>query len=416
MAVSLLLLAVLTIPSFAAGEGQWTAEIGGLEEDIWFSKYGNVYVDCPAETVMEHASYGDLLQVSFLDQTLTVPLVPAYSYVESGSAAAVVKQDEAGTPTGYLLLAVNMGNFAQTYGIAKRVETPAGEGTWEPLAGVQIPLSVTLEVAEKGGYLAQYYAHGLTRTNQREDYPHLEEEAFANFRMIRTTGMAEGRLYRTSSPIDPELGRNRYADAALERAGVTIILNLADSRQEAEAYEGFADTYYAAQRVLYLDLGVDVSAPEFQTGLAEGLRFLAEHKGVYAIHCTEGKDRAGFTAALLECLMGATAEEVVADYMTTYFNYYGVEPLSETYEVIRRDNIRKILADAFAVEDIYAADLAAEAEEYLRAAGLQEGEIRALQRNLGGETESSPWVWYFVFGALGGVAGVLILRRRNRTR
>ena len=62
------------------------------------------------------------------------------------------------------------------------------------------------------------------------------------------------------------------------------------------------------------------------------------------------------------------------------------------------------------------ADVAAEAEEYLRAAGLQEGEIRALQRSLGGETESSPWVWYFVFGALGGVAGVLILRRRNRTR
>ncbi len=68
-------------------------------------------------------------------------------------------------------------------------------------------------------------------------------------------------------------------DAALKQAGVNVIMNLANSQEEAEAYEGFADTYYSGQKVIYLNLGVDFSAPEFQKGLAEGLRFFAANKG-----------------------------------------------------------------------------------------------------------------------------------------
>ncbi|MBQ2739133.1 MAG: tyrosine-protein phosphatase [Oscillibacter sp.] len=418
VALRLLLLVMLTIPAFAAGEGQCTAVIGGLEEDLWFSKYGNVYTDCTAEKLMGEAgfSYGDLVRVSFLDQSVTMPLMPDYSYVESGSPVMIVKRNEAGVPVGNLSLAVNMGNFAERYGIAKRVEDPSVGWHWETMGDTRIPVLVMLEMEEKGGCLDQYHAHGLSRTNEREDYPHLDDPAFANFRMIRTTGIGEGILYRTSSPIDPELGRNCYADAALESAGVTVIMNLADNLQEAEACEGFGDSYYASQKVIYLDLGVDVSSREFQEGLARGLRFFAENRGVYAIHCTEGKDRAGFAAALLECLMGASAQEVVEDYMTTYFNYYGVEPGTETYEVIVRDNIQKILAAAFAVEDIRTADLVREAEEYLQEIGLEEAEITALRTNLRGEEETESWVWIVALGTMVGLAGILIWRKRNGPR
>ena len=48
-------------------------------------------------------------------------------------------------------------------------------------------------------------------------------------------------------------------DAALKQAGVNVIMNLANSQEEAEAYEGFADTYYSGQKVIYLNLGVDLS-------------------------------------------------------------------------------------------------------------------------------------------------------------
>ncbi len=81
--------------------------------------------------------------------------------------------------------------------------------------------------------------------------------------------------------------------------------------------------------------------------------------------------------------MGATADEVIADYMVTYYNYYGVEPGSGQYEAIARGNILKNLAASFGVEDIRQADLTACAEEYLRAIGLTDDAIAVLKANLG---------------------------------
>ena len=139
------------------------------------------------------------------------------------------------------------------------------------------------------------------------------------------------------------------SDAAIEAAGVKTIVNLADNAADAAAFEGFADTYYAGQKVVYLSLGVDFQAADFQAGLANGLRHMAANKGPYLIHCTEGKDRAGFVTALLECYMGATYDEVITDYMRTFINYYGVEPGSEKYDAIAKSNIIKSLQQAFGV-------------------------------------------------------------------
>ena len=248
------------------------------------------------------------------------------------------------------------------------------------------PVEVTYTLAEKEGYMAEYILHELTRTNNREDYAQLTDEEFANFRVIDTTGIKEDTLYRTSSPINPELGRNTYADAALEKAGVTVIMNLADDEETAKSYEGFEDSYYSNQKVIYLNLGVDFAADDFKAGLAKGLRFFAENEGVYAVHCTEGKDRAGFVSALLECLTGATYEEVVEDYMLSYINYYGVEKGSDKYNAIAQSNIIKTLQNAFGVDDLSKADLAAEAAEYIKSLGLTDQEIEQLKINLCGST------------------------------
>ena len=91
-----------------------------------------------------------------------------------------------------------------------------------------------------------------------------------------------------------------------------------------------------------------------------------------------------FTSALLECLMGATADEVVADYMETYINYYGLEKGTEKYDAVVNSNIVKTLAAAFGVEDIFAADLAAEARAFvLEELGLSQNEVDALMSKLG---------------------------------
>ncbi len=363
--------------------------VGGLENNVWTTQYGNIYCDCTAEKFIAMGfTWGDLVKVKFLDQELVLPVVPTYAYVDSGKAAIIMGKTDTGAPTGYLSFAINMGNFAQTYGIAAKQTDEDGNWWWTANEGVTFPMEITFELAEAGGYMAEYLLRELQRTNVREDYAGLTDEEFANFRAIATTGMGAGVLYRSSSPINPELGRNAYADAAIKNAGVKTIVNLADSSGDAVGYEGFAESYYAQQNIIYLSLGVDFQSADFQKGLAEGLRFMAANKGPYLIHCTEGKDRAGFVSALLECFMGASYEEVVADYMVTYYNYYGVEKGSEKYNAFAESNIIKSLQQAFGVADLAAADLKAEAAEYLKAIGLTDSETAALRTNLSASSAS----------------------------
>lgn len=414
------------IPPEKTDDGKIT--IGGLDANVWMTKYGNVYTDCKAEDFMGKLGFawGDLVTVKFLDKTLTLPVVPTYSYVDSGKPAVIVEKDADGKPTGYVSMAINMGNFAETYELAKKHTNEDKTWYWTAWEGVTYPVEVTFKMAEKGGYMAEYIMHDLQRTNDRADYPNLSDAEFGNFRNIATAGMGKDVLYRGSSPINPELGRNTYVDAALKQAGVNVIMNLANSQEEAEAYEGFADTYYSGQKVIYLNLGVDFSAPEFQKGLAEGLRFFAANKGTYYVHCTEGKDRAGFVSALLECLMGATYDEVVADYMVTYYNYYGVEPGTDKYNAIANSNIIKTLQNAFGVEDLSKADLQKGAKGYMKAIGLTDAEITDLMVNLGyvapvePVTPSKPAtgdagiVVYLGLGVMALAGGVLVAKKKEQ--
>ena len=361
------------------------------------AKYGNVYTDCEAQTFFDQGyTWGDVVTVKFLNVELELPVVPTFSYVDQGTAGVFVNKDaETGAPTGRVFLAINMGDFATTYGLATKTTNEDKTYFWTAVEGVEFPVPVSITMKEAGGYAAEMMIRDINRTNNREDYPELSNAEFANFRQITTTGMGE-QLYRGSSPINPEIGRNTYADAALADAKATVIMNLANDQATAEAYEGFADTYYSKQNVIYLNLGVDFQAADFQAGLANGLRFFAQNEGVYYVHCTEGKDRAGFVSALLECLMGASFEEVVADYLKTYQNYYTVvdgkqQPLSqETLDAIANSNIIKTLQTAFGVEDLKTADLAAEAEGYLTEIGLTAEEIAALKLNLGPKAVTEP--------------------------
>ncbi len=359
--------------------------IGGTELNLWFTKYGNVYCDCTVAhfTGTEDNGLGfqvgDIVTLEFLGNKIQLPVVNNYTDVDSGKAAVKLGSNQ------YVELFVNMGSFAQTYGLASITKDAAGNYIVTPAEGVTFPVELKFEMYEKGGYWDEYVMHQLKRTDKREDYPKLSDAEFANFRNVATTGMGKDKLYRGSSPINPELARNAYADAALKAAGVTVIMNLADSEAAAKAYAGFDQTYYSGQKVIYLNLGVDFTAPDFQKGLAEGLRFFAANKGTYYVHCTEGKDRAGFVSALLECLMGATYDEVVADYMTTYYNYYGVDKDKETekYNTIANSNIIATLQRAFGVKDLSKADLQAGAKGYMKNIGLSDAEISALMVNLG---------------------------------
>ncbi len=222
------------------------------------------------------------------------------------------------------------------------------------------------------------------RTNNREDYS--SDEVFANFRMIQMGDIAEGVLYRTSSPINPELGRNTFADDLIKEAGVKTIVNLADCSKSMKEYEGYDNTYYSKQDIVALNMGVDMYSEEALGDLKNGLEFMAEHKGPYAFHCTEGKDRAGYFAFLLEALMGANLREIVGDYMKSFENYYFVLGDSEQWSKIAESNIEKDVIKLTGATDIFEAgdmDLQAAAEKYiLETIGLSQENLDALKANL----------------------------------
>ena len=328
------------------------------------SKYGNVTTSIP-EAIFAGAGYevGDILNVTIGETTIQAPYGTGYSNVDTGKPIVLTDGE-----TGCIAVAINMGNFAETYGVA--VDDTV----------------ISFSMGEKAGYLEEYEIRNIDalRTNVREDYA--SDEVFANFRNVTVGDLAEGVLYRSSSPVNPELGRNTYADALIEKAGVKTVINLADSQEEMEAYEGYGESYYATLKVLPLDMGVDFTAEDFNAKLKTGLEFLTANEGPYLIHCTEGKDRAGFVNTLLAAVMGASQEEIVNDYMLSFENYYGVEHGSDRWNRIARSNVIANLITIAGVEDEAAlekADLKAAAEAYLvETVGLTAEQVTALQETL----------------------------------
>ena len=373
----------LALPASAADT---PAELTATAEAANIQKYGNVTLSLKCDELKAAGyAFGDVVTVKFLDQSLDIPFCNNYSDVDSGSPALFARNADE-----YAVVAINMGDFATTYGIATKTTNEDQTFVWNYNEGVEGPVSFTVSLKEAGGYYDEYVMHQLSYTNERADYPELTDEQFANFRAVTTTGVGKGTLYRTASPVNPENNRNTYADAAIKAAGVTVVMNLADDADTVKGYEGYADSYYSTTKYIALNMGVDFAAEDFQAKLAEGLKFFAENPGVYAVHCTEGKDRAGFVTALLECLMGAGYDEVVADYMVTFYNYYGVTKDEARYDVIANSNIVKSLQRAFDVEDLKTADLGTEALEYMKAIGLSDDSLAALKANLAADASAEP--------------------------
>ena len=364
----LLVLAVVmmavTVSVTAVAAGHNTVE-GKVEE---VQKYGNLTMDInPSEFYDAGFELGDMLKVTVGDKELEMPFVTDYSDVDTNNL--LVRHDK---DADIIVVAINMGDFAKEY-------------------DVEVGDKLSFKMEEKEGYLSGYLLHQLDRTNKRSDYT--LDSVYANFRSIATTGINPGVVYRASSPINNELNRAKYADELSEAVGIKTVINLSDSKEKAEEYmaeQGKTADYYKSLyedgNVITLDMGVDVNGEYFGEKLAEGLRFMIENEGPYLIHCTEGKDRAGFTAALLEALMGASVDEIKDDYMKSFENYYKIEKGSEKYKAIVESNIMvtltTVLANRNKGADISNVDFQTAAESYLLDIGLDWQEITQLKSRL----------------------------------
>lgn len=386
--IVLALLALLMSVGAAPQAGSDAGEVPAIEATILeISKYGNVVLSISPDS-MKALGYepADLVLVQIGSAAMEMPIGTSYTDADSGEPVCCWKTS-ASKGVEEVVLAINGGNLTKELGIAEYEKIEEAPGfTWNLIGGLELPVTVSISMVQKQGYADEYQMHQLggTRSNKRADYAELSDEEYANFRAVETTGMGVGTLYRSSSPLRPAYNRNVEAGAALQNALIRTVMNMADSEEAMKSYPDYSLTHYSDCDIIALDMKIDFASEEFRTALADGFRYLSSHEGPYLIHCHEGKDRTGFACGVLECLMGASADEVVEDYMITYYNFYGIGPDSEQYERIADSNIRASLADAFGVDAIdgEAVDLAAEAEAYLLEIGMNEEEIAALKAQL----------------------------------
>lgn len=219
----------------------------------------------------------------------------------------------------------------------------------------------------------------------REDYPALSDKEFANFREVNAAGIAKGKLFRSSSPVNSWGNRNKIADHYAELAGVKTFINLADSNQSVKEHKGYSGSYYSTQKVIGLNLNMKYFTKQFTRSLANGIHFMAVNEPPYLIHCNLGKDRAGYVCALIECLTGASLDEIERDFMISFYNYFGFQKGTKEYDFIVRNEIFKFLAKTFGVKNILAVNLPDVAEKYFLSIGVSSDDIKTLREKLNHE-------------------------------
>lgn len=330
------------------------------------SRHGNAHLSLSSDAL--HAAGfepGDMVTVLVGEAEYVMPIGTSYSDVNPGEPLLLDKGGE-------LSLCVNLRSFAEMAGLD---DSPAGT-------------AVTVSLAEKAGYLREYQVRSMVYTDDRGDYP--SDEVFCNFRPVNMGRLKENILYRAASAVDNGRGRAALADALYEKAGIRTAVDLADSEEAiaaAVAAEGFASPYYrslfeAGAVVTCGALGVDFTAETFRRQLADDLRAMSLREGPYLIHCLEGKDRTGFALMLLEALTGASYEEMLADYMLSFVNYYHLERDSTQYGALLRSNAAYLFLVLSGEEQLLSpeeTDWERAAAAYLTGSGMTEAEIAALR-------------------------------------
>ena len=119
--------------------------------------------------------------------------------------------------------------------------------------------------------------------------------------------------------------------------------------------------------------------------MGNGLDFISERPGPDLIHGTEGIERTGYLCMVLEALMGASKEELLADYLRSYEEYRRVEPYTAPWRVARAEAISNLLTFTGAADEaaLDSMDLAAATRTYLlEKVGLSEAQIDLIVAHL----------------------------------
>lgn len=269
--------------------------------------------------------------------------------------------------------------------------TRVNTGLWDEIDAKEGD-TITISLNTKGKYLSVQDSLSLQYSNSRLDFS--SDNQFINARALKGGNLKENTFFRGASPINNENNRAYYGDQFLKNNNINFVLDLADNEEDVIEYmqdKDFNSPYalklYEENKIVLLNMAVAFHNDDYKQKLAIGLREMLKNEGPVYIHCTEGKDRTGFVCFILEALAGCTYEEMQADYMKTYENYYGVtkESSSEKYEIIKEIYFNTFIDTILETEDIddYSKiDYIELAIGYLSSCGLTQNEIFELKKYL----------------------------------
>jgi len=333
------------------------------------TKFGGVYIKITIDDFNALGfAFGDSLNITFSNgfELLDLPYFNGF-YVDMGEPLLV------GYP-GYPYIRAGYNNGADMFVTAELADTD----------------TATVTLAAKGKYLDVQESLDIHYSDVQGDKSDAE---FANFRAANVGNLKDNILYRSASPVDNQHNRAAIADRLASQAGVGFILNLSDDEEELAAHiaaEDFDSPYARALfeqgKIVALSMNMAFKSEGFSQKLVNGLTAASQNEGPYLVHCVEGKDRTGFVCMVMEALAGATYQEIIDDYMITYYNYYGIDQNTEPtkYRIIKEKYIEVMLhyITGDGDVDITTADYAYYARQYLRGIGMSEDAVDALTANL----------------------------------
>ncbi len=201
--------------------------------------------------------------------------------------------------------------------------------------------------------------------------------------------IAPGTLYRSSSPIAVSQGERRFvADRLVKESGAVTVVNTSDCRFRFKGFEGFDDTHYATLNHVALNMGHNYPSDAFLEDVRNGFDFMAEFAGPYLVHGTQGVERTGYVCMMLEALMGAGREDILADYMRSYADYYQLSPDSEAWAALEDEATGYLMlcTGIWNEAALDTADLSQGVERYLtETVGLTPQQVTDLQAHLAGK-------------------------------
>jgi len=349
-----------------------------IEDSMDFDQYGCLHLFKIFSKDFFDAGYniGDIITLSFNGKEYDLPVALDFNFLDMGKAGLCTEVLGA----DYLMILSLGVSFAESTGMLTEndISNDQTQGLWSLKEGYSFPIEIKISLKEKGGYLERLKLFELVRTYKREDYSDFTDDEYCNFRMVTSGKIKPNRLYRTSSPIDPRLKREEYADKACKREGIKSTISLSDRESLARKHPNFENTYYSTCNNLFLSMPPAYFNKRFNAGFVTILRFIIEKPAPFAIHCLEGKDRTGYTLAIIECLCGASIEEIKKDYTLSYVNFFKVKPNSYTYKELSK-RIEDLLLIAFKKDSLENVDLVKESKKYLINLGLTKEEVTKLR-------------------------------------